>query len=382
MKLLVVSHACITSVNQAFFAEVSHATGWDVSLLVPQEWTTDYKAGNKVERLEGFSGGLYSIPVWKPGNIPLHVYKSALIGLLRKVNPDAIYVHHEPYGLATFQVYIANRLSTRVPIGVYAAQNILKQYPAPFRWFERYVLAQSKFAFPVSQGALEILRKKGYSAPADVLPLAVDPEVYRRRPDWAAGERTALGIGKDEFVIGYVGRLVEEKGLATLFKALARLNGFGWRCVLVGSGAYEPALRTLATELDIADRILFCGYVEHHEAPSWFSLFDLFVLPSETRRNWKEQFGRVIVEANACEVPVVGTESGEIGNVLRATGGGLVVPEAEPATLADAIGTLMGDPAQCRLLAQRGAEAVRAKFGQRQLALQFADRIREACLSG
>jgi glycosyltransferase involved in cell wall biosynthesis len=219
-----------------------------------------------------------------------------------------------------------------------------------------------------------VLRTKGYQAHAEVLPLPIDLKIYQPRPEWAAEKRRALGIGADEFVVGYLGRFVEEKGLASLLKACAMLKG-RWRCVLVGNGTQEQELRTLARELGLADRVAWPGFVPHQEAPGWFSLFDTFVLPSETRPNWKEQFGRVIVEANACETAVIGTDSGEIGNVIRSTGGGMIVPEADPASVAAAIQNLMDEPSRRSGLAMAGANAARTLYDQRHLARRFADTI-------
>ncbi len=378
MKLMIVSHACVTPINQNFYAQVGELTGWDVSLVIPAVWTTEYEANVEPTRWEGFAGPIYKVPVWKPGNIPLHVYKDTMLGVLRKATPNAIYVHHEPYGLATFQIYLANRLAGNCPAGFYAAQNIVKRYPPPFRWFERYVFSRSSFAFPVASGALDVLRQKGYRGEAEVLPLPVDPSIYYRRPEWAASKRAELGLAVDEFVIGYLGRLVEEKGLCSLLRAAALLKEGRWRCLLVGSGPLESHLRTLAAELGIADRLIFAGYVPREEAPGWFSLFDLFVLPSETRPNWKEQFGRVIVEANACGTAVLGTQSGEIGNVLRTTGGGVTVPEANTKALAEALLFLMENPAQRRKLAKTGEEAAVREYGQLHLAQRFAVTIESA----
>jgi len=377
MKLLVISHACVTPINQSFYADVADATGWEIELVVPEAWKTEYKPTVRAERWPTFTGDLHTIPVLKPGNIPLHFYKSFIVNLLKQSRPNAIYMHHEPYGAATIQWYMANRIAGNVPIGFYAAQNILKKYPIPFRWFEHYVFEHSAFAFPVAAGALDVLREKGYKARATVLPLPIDLEIYRRQSHWAAQKRRELGIEQDEFVIGYLGRLVEEKGLASLLRACAKLNG-KWRCVLVGSGVFDSELRRLALELGITDRIVFPGFVPHQEAPGWFSLFDLFALPSETRANWKEQFGRVIVEANACETVVVGTESGEIGNVIRSTGGGVTVPEANVPALAAAIQRLIADPVRRLDLAATGARAARTIYDQRHLAREFASTINAA----
>jgi glycosyltransferase involved in cell wall biosynthesis len=366
----------VTPVNQSFYADVARQTGWDIELVVPAHWNTEYTSNLEVSRWPDFSGDIHAIPVWKSGSIPLHLYKQTMIGLLRKMRPDAIYMHHEPYGLATAQVYLANKVAGNCPIGFYAAQNILKTYPIPFRWFESLVFGSSAFCLPVTEGALEVLRQKGYSGKATVLPLALDANIYQPKHAWATAKRAELGIGDDEFVIGYLGRLVEEKGLQKMLEAAASLKDKKWRCVLVGNGPEEANLRALAAKLEMEDRVIFAGFVRHEEAPGWLSLFDVLVLASEARANWKEQFGRVILEANACETAVIGTESGEIGNVLRNTEGGLIVPEGDVALLAKALRCLAEDPGLRKSMASRGASLVREKYDQNFLASQFIDTIR------
>jgi glycosyltransferase involved in cell wall biosynthesis len=378
MKLLVVSHACVTAVNQSFFADVADQTGWDVELVIPSFWDSEYKSNVQASRWKDFRGAIHAIPVWKTGNIPLHLYKQTMIGLLRNVRPDVIYVHHEPYGLATAQVYLANKMVDDCPIGFYGAQNILKNYPIPFRWFEQWVLQNSAFSFPVTEGALEVVRHKGYKGAAEVLPLAIDRGIYRPNTLWAAAKRVELAIGEDEFVMGYLGRLVEEKGLIAMLHAAQLLKGKRWRCILVGSGPLEASLREMVVTLGIEEHVLFVGFVPHEEAPGWLSLFDVLILASETRPNWKEQFGRVVLEANACETAVIGTESGEIGNVIRNTGGGVIVPEGDVAALGAAMLELAEDPQRTRRLALQGAAAVGEKYDQAYLASRFISSIRNA----
>lgn len=382
MKLLVVSHACITPVNQSFYAAVAEETGCDITLIVPATWTTEYSATAEVVRWHAFKGTIRSIPVWKPGNIPLHVYKTTMIAVLRAERPDAIYVHHEPYGLATVQIYLANRMVDRCPIGFYTAQNIYKTYPPPFGWLEHYVLKTSAFCFPVTDGALEVLRRKKYEGKATVLALPIDKSIYYPDPVGAAEWRSKLSIAPDDFVLGYLGRLVEEKGLTTLLHALATLKEKNWRCVLAGSGPAESQLRALVATLGLEDKVIFAGFIPHTEAPPLMSMFDVLVLPSETRRNWKEQFGRVIIEANACGTAVIGTDSGEIANVLRKTGGGIVVPEASVPELSDAILRLKNNPELVGELSRTGAKAAYELYDQSQLARQFASTISNALTKG
>ena len=383
MKLLVLSHACVSPVNQAFFSDLARISGWHVDLVLPAEWDSEYVKGMKAVRWEGFTGGFHPVPVFYSGNIPLHLYRTTCIGLLRQLKPDAIYVHHEPYGLATAQMYLANSLCGRVPIGFYAAQNIFKQYPPPFRWFERLVLRHSHFCFPVTEGANEILHRKGFAGKAEVLPLALDRTVYFPRAQWAEAKRHELHIGPQCCVFGYLGRFVEEKGLELMLRAAASLSSNQeWKCLLVGGGPLEPRLRALVLELALGDRVLFVPFVPHQEVPGWLTLFDVLLLPSLTRPNWKEQFGRVIVEAHACDTMVIGSDSGEIPNVLRETGGGVVVPEGDADALGQAMRMALADPDAVKRLGLAGASAVRLRYDQEVLVRRFIEVIRNVYAGG
>ena len=176
-----------------------------------------------------------------------------------------------------------------------------------------------------------------------------------------------------------MGRLVEEKGLRTLFSALELLGDLDWELLLVGGGPLEEELRRRASRMSqTGNRIRFVGYVPHVEAPNWLSLFDVMVLPSETRSNWKEQFGRVLVESMACGTPVLGSDSGEIPKIIKATGGGLIFPEGAVSSLAEAMLQLARSAELRSNLARTGREAVLTSYNQVQLTRRFASVIEEA----
>jgi len=90
--------------------------------------------------------------------------------------------------------------------------------------------------------------------------------------------------------------------------------------VLVGGGPERSKLEALAQGLGISARVRWEPWVDSCDVAEYMNAFDVLVLPSRTRRNWKEQFGRVLVEAMACETCVVGSDSGEIPNVVGDTG--------------------------------------------------------------
>lgn len=377
MKLLIVSHPCVTPVNQQLFIEVERMTGWDITLVGPSNWVDDYGTVRSLTPAPGFAGQTHAIPVWPPASIPLHVYRSTFFPLLRAEQPDAIYVHNEPYAASTAQVLAANKMSgVNAAFGFYSAQNIEKSYPPPFSWTERWVYGNSSFAFPCSESVTDTLRAKGYTGSATRLPLGIDPELYSAQDDDRALRQDL--VGDASVLIGYIGRLTEEKGLFTLLEALERLPAdLDWKLAVVGTGSDEAALKQRADALGFADRINWVGYVEHTTAPRYLSAFDMLVVPSETQPSWKEQFGRVIVEALSCGTPVVGSDSGEIPLLLSRTGGGHVVRERDPRDLADGIERLGRDASLRASLAATGAEYVRSNLDHETLAATFASAIEQ-----
>jgi glycosyltransferase involved in cell wall biosynthesis len=200
----------------------------------------------------------------------------------------------------------------------------------------------------------DVLEGKQSRATQTICPLPVDASVYFPRPEAASPFSRQTG----EPAIGYVGRLVESKGLATLAKALEKLTDLAWHFHVIGTGEYRATFQRLLAEAGIAGRVTFHGFTPHLKTPEYLSAFDLLVVPSETQPNWKEQFGRVVVEAMACGTPVVGSDSGEIPVLIRASGGGIVFPERDVTALADAIRRLITQPDLQRQLAEKGRKWV------------------------
>jgi glycosyltransferase involved in cell wall biosynthesis len=100
--------------------------------------------------------------------------------------------------------------------------------------------------------------------------------------------------------------------------------------------------------------------------PAFYAGLDLYVQPSLTRTNWKEQFGRVLIEAMACQVPVIGSDSGEIPHVLGDAG--LVFPEGNAAALRAQIETLRSDPSRRAQVGARGRRRVLDNYTQEIIA--------------
>jgi glycosyltransferase involved in cell wall biosynthesis len=341
MRILVVSHSCSTPLNQQIYAEIRRQTGWEFTLVVPENWLDEFGNSLPGRLWSGFDAQLVAAPVHLNGNIILHWYRTSFYRLLLENRFDAIYVNHEPYAVATAQVCWANLRTRRIPFGFYSCQNLEKNYPVPFCWTERMVYRSSAFAFPITNAVGRVIRSKGFAGSMAVCPLPLDPALYRKRPELEREE--AISRKSGEVVIGYVGRMVEQKGLRTLVEALTKLPRSGWKLIVIGAGPFEQVFDDLVRERGLTDRVSRLGYVSHEVTPRFLAALDVLVLPSETQPNWKEQFGRVIMEALACGVPVIGSDSGEIPTLIKASGGGRVFPEKNSTALADMLQQMISD---------------------------------------
>ncbi len=375
MKLLIASHACATPINQEIFALAARKYGWEVTFVLPQNWLNEYGSRLPAKILDGFDAKLIGVPVVRNGSVPLHAYRGRLGRILRQEQPDVVYAHNEAYAISTGQWCLANAMSINRPFGFFSCQNLLKGYPPPFRWSESWVYRRSSFFFPITEAVDRVHRDKGYSGPSTVLPLGFDPNRYRATQP--PGPR-AMAAADRTFRMAYVGRVVEEKGLVTLGAALGRIRDLDWTLTMVGSGPYEPEVKSAFAEHGVADRVEWKGFVPHDETARFFESVDALVIPSETRANWKEQFGRVILESMACGTPVVGSNSGEIPNLIRHTGGGLVFAEADPESCAGALGQMIVDDAGRSQMAEDGHHCAHAEFTLPHLADRFADSIHQA----
>jgi glycosyltransferase involved in cell wall biosynthesis len=140
-------------------------------------------------------------------------------------------------------------------------------------------------------------------------------------------------------------------------------------CVhIVGAGPEQGRLTDLAQKLGLQERVRLDPLIPSTQMPALLAQWDALVLPSRTRPNWKEQFGRVLVEAMACGVPAVGSDSGELPNVIGDAG--LVFPEGDVEALAAHLRALRDDPALRADLAARGRARALSGFTQQSVAEQ------------
>jgi len=356
MRVLMISKACVVGAYQRKIEELAKFEDIELTLIVPPYWL---EKGRKIplERLHTSGYELLVEPLALNGHFHLHFYPG-LRNQVERFKPEIMHVDEEPYNLATFQaIYLAKKAGARALF--FTWQNLLRRYPPPFSWIERYNLKNAAYAIAGNREGKEVLRAKGYRGPMTVIPqFGVDPEIYKPN---AHGKREGV------FCIGYIGRLVEEKGVDLLLHALSDLPG-EWHLRILGSGPQKERLQSLVQELGLEGHVAFDPPLLSSEMPNYYRGLDLLVLPSRTRPNWKEQFGRVLIEAMATGVPVVGSDSGEIPHVIGEAG--LIFPEDDALALREAIERIRGDERLRQRLARAGRERVLERYTQAQIALE------------
>jgi glycosyltransferase involved in cell wall biosynthesis len=271
-------------------------------------------------------------------------------------SPDVLHIIGEPAYLSTWQVLgLRNRSWPAVPVTHYAAQNVLTRFPIPFPALERRAYRTVDHIFPITPAALKVLRSKGYRGAASIIPLGVDTTLFKP----GSRQRT------ETFTVGFVGRLEAHKGIAGLLQAV---DTIGCNLLVVGQGTLSGLVRDAAAA---NQRIRLIDWADHDELPGLLTEMDVLALPSAevVQRNvvpWvgiplREQFGRVLVEAMACGVPVVGSDIGEIPHVIGDAG--LVFAAGNVNALIERLVQLRDDPAFAQQLGKNGVERASVEFG-------------------
>jgi len=379
MRVLLISHTCQSRTEgQPKAALLAQRSDVELKVLIPERWMHygQWRAAQApLDNAFDCEIGKVRMP-WAGNKIGfyMHTYPG-MANLLREFRPDIIDLWEEPWARVSVQACrLRNRLLPNTKIVAETEQNINKRLPPPFEPYRTFTLQQANFVVARNKEAVEIVRSKGYRGPAEVVPNAVDAELFH--PMDRAACRRELGLAG--FVAGYVGRMVEEKGLMEMVDALTLLPSH-FRLLFVGSGDYQGELERRVREIGKEDQVTFLPGRPLEQLPQVMNAIDVLVLPSRTTPSWKEQFGRVLIEANACGTPVIGSTSGAIPEVIGKAG--IVVPERNSKALADALRDLEADPAGCAAMGRIGRQQVEENYTWQRVAERMS-RIYQRVMQG
>ncbi|HAM45943.1 MAG TPA: glycosyl transferase family 1, partial [Propionibacteriaceae bacterium] len=223
MRVLMVSKACIVGSYQKKLEELAAFPDIDLTVVVPPLWK-DERGALHLEQV--YTDGYHFVvsPLAFNGHFHLHFFP-ALPKLMRALRPDILHIDEEPYNLSTW-LAVRAACSVGARSVFFTWQNLVRRYPPPFSWMEQNVLASVAYGIAGNQEAIQVWRSKGYRGKMAVIPqFGVDPDLYPFR--------SPRRLDGAPLVIGYAGRLVEEKGVDLLLRAAAQLDG-DWTVRILG----------------------------------------------------------------------------------------------------------------------------------------------------
>jgi glycosyltransferase involved in cell wall biosynthesis len=317
------------------------ALGIEVTLVVPSSWPD---AGSE-SHLTPESFRIIELDVVRAGDVNRHRYRDReeLTRLLAEIRPDVLDLHEEPVSLSARQWLHA--AGPDLPVTMYTAQNVDKRFPPPFAQYEAAALRRVRALYPCSRQAASVARGKGFSGLIEVLPLGCNP----------ACSPGAQNASDPEVRLGLIGRLVPEKGVLDAVHVLARLLAERpARLVIAGQGPEEPHARALSEALGIEAAVDFRPWLPAEELAGLYRDLHVVLVPSKSTDTWVEQFGRIIVEAQASGAVIAGYASGAIPQVGAPAS--ILVPEGDIDALSAAVTGVLTEPGRFRRVRDAGLE--------------------------
>lgn len=288
----------------------------------------------RVRSLRNFNGTDYSFALPPPR------YLARAVDAFK---PDIVHSHH-PFLLGMTASRLAR--TRRVPL-VFTHHTLYEEYthnlPGDSTLMKRLAIRRAtKYAnhcdavFAPSESIVQLLFQRGVTVPIFEVPTGVPLADFRAGD--GAGFRERFDIPADAIVIGYVGRIAEEKNLIFLARALARVLARTPQAyfVVVGDGPSREAMEEIFRVSWVADRVRFAGTLRDRALVSAYHALDMFAFASLT-----ETQGLVLAEAMAAGVPVVAVDAPGAREIVRNGLNGYLLPSADVKTFASTVGDIV-----------------------------------------
>ncbi len=284
-------------------------------------------------------------------------YYSGLCRAIASAKPDIIQLLEEPWSISALQTILAASVfAPNAHILFYTWENIYRDWTYPARASRLYAMIdkfshrRSTAAVCATRSAEDVLQKKGYSKKTAVIPYGI--------PDYFLDDAEPVTSNKRPFTLGYIGRIIHMKGIDLLLEAVKSIPDA--RLIIVGSGEDEEQYKQWSLNNGIQDRVEWRSPVTEHQVPALMDQFDAFVLPSRSTPGWMEQLGRCAIEAMARRIPVIGSTSGAIPEVIGEAG--LLFDEGSVKSLIEQVWHIRNNENLRHELGQKGRDRVQQRF--------------------
>ena len=330
-----------------YLNEIASYPDIDVTALVPPYWPYERSGTSTWNSVTGKYKKVYADRYYKKSDrrynlikkCPLlpgksfHIYPG-LFRFLSKMKPDVIHMFMEPWYATLTQVSIwRNLFSKNTKLCLYSHDNIYRPYRNRlfynliiYKLIEDFNMKYLDGSTAVTEEVKGLLKRKGLKGPIDIVGNQIDVHIYKKKKVGALKKK--LGLQKKK-VIGYFSRIEKEKGVLLLIEAVAKIKNHDIKLIISGwsDENFQEEMMQYARNLDVEDKILLVLERLDEKIVDYINCCDLVVVPSMTTPLWKEQFGRINGEAMACEVPVVGSSSGSMPEVIG--DGGLIFKDGD-----------------------------------------------------
>ncbi len=366
MNVLIISHTACAAINRVKWKVLSKLyPNVNLTVIMPKIWPDvlfTHRCDNVAkENLPNCK--FVALNTFKAGNEVLYgYYPQDLIKIFYNFKPDIVHVEQGDNAFSYFQAIVLGKIfCSKAKYSFFTWINWRVKRSLKYRllwgWIERLNLKYTTGAFLGNQAAKDILLSKNFFKPAKVLPLiGVDLNFFTptRRNDCKK--------------IIFIGRFVKEKGIYLLVDAFSKLTNEYEKLelIFVGGGLELNNLKNYVEQLGCKDRIFFIISASHEQIRDILQKVDILVLPSFDMEDWKEQFGHVLIEAMATKIPVIGSDAGEIPNVIGEAG--LVFKQRDSKDLEVCLRKLIQDPELRIKLTALAYERVKNKYSHEAIA--------------
>ena len=358
MRLLVVGHSYLTAFAQSkYLAMKDESPDLQIRIVCPP------KMGHLFSNYQRQIAPEFSpeeVPAIKTlfGKTPMTYCLDPLrfAKEIKEFMPDHIHIEEDPYSVIGLEsILLARLICKKAKISFFIWDNLARnpKYPLnKLKWFLNGI-SQKRADLIVCgnhEGARLLRSPKGYKGQIVVLPqLGINEKDYAKPP---MHEVSSLFQGDSNApLIGFIGRLVPEKGIILLLQALSDLVDLPWKLLILGSGPLKSEIQSEWKDL-FRERLILVDAVPHAMVTQYLGCLDIAVLPSYGIPRWKEQFGLVLAQAMMAGVPCIGSSSGAIPDVMGP--GGVVFREGDIESLKNTLKILIESRDKRERLGKKG----------------------------